>query len=93
MPIPPQLPYILSTSDLYLTPVYIITSFFDCKKTKEEVLFRFTFAKFYFSCILFHVIGSIFFALDYQYYYGYGDMFGYFTGAHETWEAFIKNPK
>ena len=29
----------------------------------------------------------------YNFYYGYGDTFGYFTGAQETWNAFVSNPK
>lgn len=93
MPIPSQLPYILSTSDLYLTPVYIILLFFVIKKLKNTYYSNSPLHVFIMPAFFIHVIGSIFFALIYQYYYGYGDMFGYFTGVHETWEAFIKNPK
>jgi len=93
MPIPPQLPYILGTADLYLTPVYIILLFFLVKKLKKKYYSNSPLQYFILPAFFMHVAGSIFIALIYQYYYGYGDMFGYFTGAHETWIAFIKNPR
>lgn len=93
MPIPQQLPYILSTSDLYLTPVYIFILFFIVKKLKNKYYSDSPLRGFILPAFFVHVIGCVFFALIYQYYYGYGDMFGYFTGVRETWEAFVKNPK
>jgi hypothetical protein len=38
------------------------------------------------------MLGCIFLALIHHFYYGYGDTFSYFTGAHEIWTAFIHNP-
>jgi hypothetical protein len=93
MPIPPQLPYILGTADLYLTPIYIIILFLLVKKLKKKYYSGSPIQYFMLPAFTIHVIGCIFFALIYQYYYGYGDIYGYFTGAHETWIAFIKNPR
>jgi hypothetical protein len=93
MPMPELPPYILSSSDIYLTPVYIIILFLLVKKLKKKYYSNSPLKHFILPAFFVHVTGSIFFALIYQYYYGYGDTFGYFTGAHETWEAFIKNPK
>jgi hypothetical protein len=93
MPIPEALPYILSTSDLYLTPVYIIILFLLVKRLKKKYYSNSPLKHFILPAFAIHIAGCIFFALIYQYYYGYGDMFGYFTGVRETWEAFIKNPR
>jgi hypothetical protein len=93
MPIPQQLPYILSLSDLYLTPFYILLLFFIVKKIKHKYYANSHLKVFIIPAFFFHTISSIFFALVYQYYYGYGDTFGYFTGLHEIWSAFSKSPK
>lgn len=93
MPIPSPLPYILSISDLYLTPVYVILLFLLVKKLKRKYYSNSPLRYFILPAFSIHVVGSIFFALVIQYYYGYADTYGYYTGAHETWEAFIKNPK
>ncbi|MEO8766192.1 MAG: hypothetical protein ABI416_17955 [Ginsengibacter sp.] len=85
--------YILSKPDLYLTPLYIFLLFLLVKKLKRKYYFQSPLQQFIFPAFIIHISGSIFFALIYQYYYGYGDTYGYFTGAHETWEAFIKDPK
>lgn len=93
MLIPSQLPYILSTADLYLTPVYIIILFFIVKKLKNKYYSNSPLHVFILPAFFIHVVACIFFAMIMQYYYGYGDTYGYYTGAHETWVAFIKNPK
>ena len=90
---PHNLHYILSISDLYLSPVYIILLFFLVKKLKNKYYSASPLRVYILPAFFIHVIGCIFFALVYQYYYGYGDMYGYFTGVRETWEAFIKNPR
>src|SRR6476659_2786021 len=86
-------PYILSTSDLYLTPAYSIILFLLVRKLKRKYYSVSHLKHFILPGFFIHVAGSILFALIYQYYYGYGDTFGYFTGAHEIWAAFTKNPK
>ena len=93
MQIPSQLPYILSLSDLFLTPLYIVIFLFIIIKIKKRYYGDSPLKIFILPAFVIHVFGCIFFALIYQYYYGYGDMYGYFTGAHETWTAFLKDPR
>jgi hypothetical protein len=93
MQIPSQLPYILSLSDLFLTPLYIVILLFIIIKIKKRYYADSPLKIFILPAFAIHVFGCIFFALVYQYYYGYGDMYGYFTGAHETWTAFLKDPR
>lgn len=93
MPIPSQLPYILSISDLYLTPVYIFIFFLLIKRLKNKYYSDSPLGVYILPAFFIHVFACIFFAFIFQYFYGYGDIFGYYTGAHETWQAFIKNPK
>ena len=93
MPIPRQLPYILSISDLYLTPIYIILLFLLVKKIKKKYYSGSPLQNYILPAFAAHIIGSIFFSLVIQYYYGYGDTYGYYTGARETWLAFRKSPR
>ena len=93
MNFPAQLPYILSTSDIFLTPLYIIILFIIVKSLKKRYYSDSPLKVFIMPAFFIHVAGSIFFALLMQFYYGYGDTYGYFTGAHETWVAFLKNPR
>ncbi len=90
---PHNLHYILRISDLYLSPFYIIILFFIVKKLRNKYYADSPIRAYIIPAFFIHVIGCIFFALIYQYYYGYGDMYGYFTGVHEIWDAFTKNPK
>jgi hypothetical protein len=90
---PEQSLYILHASDIYLTPIYIIILFLIVKRMRRKYYGNSPLKKFIFPGFMIHVAGSIFFALIYQYFYGYGDTFGYFAGAHETWEALFKNPR
>jgi hypothetical protein len=89
---PVRLNYILSVSDLYLTPVYITLLFLLVKRFKKKYYSDSPLQHFIIPAFFFHVIGSIFYALIFQYYYGHADSYSYFTGAHEIWEAFKKNP-
>ena len=88
-----QLPYILTLSDLYLTPVYILILLFIVVALKKKYYANSPLKIFILPAFFIHVFACIFFALIYQYYYGYGDMYGYFTGAQETWNAFLKDPR
>jgi hypothetical protein len=93
MNFPVQLPYILTTSDIFLTPIYIILLFFIVKRLKKKYYSHSLLQGFILPAFFIHVAGTIFFALLMQFYYGYGDTYGYFTGAHETWVAFLKDPR
>ncbi len=93
MQIPSQLPYILSFSDLFLTPLYMVIFLLIIIRLKKKYYANSPLKIFILPAFAIHVFGCIIFALIYQYYYGYGDMYGYFTGAHETWTSFLKDPR
>jgi hypothetical protein len=88
----PQLPFILTWDDLYLTPVYLLLIFFIVKKWRKRYADS-PIKKYIYPALLCRMLGCIFLALILNFYYGYGDTFSYYTGAHEIWTAFIKSPK
>ena len=86
-----QLPYILTLDDLFLTPIYLLLIFLIIRHWSK----RYTGSpvkRFIYPAVLCKMLGCIFLALIHHFYYGYGDTFSYFTGAHEIWTAFIHNP-
>lgn len=89
---PSQSTFILTIADLYLTPIYILILYFFIKRLRNKYYSESPVGKFILPCFWIHVIACIFFALVMQFYYGYGDNFGYYTGALEIWNAFIKSP-
>lgn len=88
----PQLTYILSWQDLYLSPLYILLIFYFVKKWKKYYYNDSPIKKYIFPALIFRMTGSIFLALVFNFYYGYGDTFSYYTGAHEIWMAFKESP-
>ena len=89
----PYLPYILNQNDLYLTPIYLLLVFLIIIRWKKKHYADSPLGKFILPAFTLRVLGSIFLVLIYQYFYGYGDTFKYFTAANETWKAFAHNPK
>ena len=87
-----QLPYILTWNDLYLTPVYLLLLFLIVRKWRQRYAGS-PLKKYVYPAFLCRMFGCVFLALILNFYYGYGDTFSYYTGAHETWIAFIKSPK
>ena len=87
-----QLPYILTLTDLYLAPLYILIIFFIVKKWKKRYATS-PIKKYIYPALFLRIVGCIVLALIFNFYYGYGDTFSYFTGAHETWTAFVHSPK
>lgn len=88
----PQLPYILTWDDLYLAPIYLLIIFFIARQWRKRYSDS-PVKKFIYPALLCKMAGCIFLALILNFYYGYGDTFSYYTGAHEIWTAFIKSPK
>ena len=89
----PQLTYILTWQDLYLGPLYmlllfVIVYFWRKKKYRDSPL-----KKYIFPALACRMVGCILLALLFNFYYGYGDTFSYYTGAHEIWNAFTVSPK
>ncbi|MEO9209810.1 MAG: hypothetical protein ABI208_01860, partial [Ginsengibacter sp.] len=92
MQYPSQSTFILTITDLYLTPVYILLIYLIIKRLRNKYYSDNPIGKFILPCFWFHVIACIFFALVMQFYYGSGDVYGYYTGALEIWNAFVKSP-
>ena len=89
---PSQSTFILTIADLYLTPIYILILYLIIKRLRNKYYTDSPIGKFILPCFWFHVIACIFFALVMQFYYGFGDVYGYYTGGLEIWNAFIKSP-
>ena len=87
-----QLPYILTLADLYLSPFYILLIIFIVSRWSRRYADS-PLKKYIFPALICRMLGGILLALIFHFYYGYGDAFSYFTGAHEIWEAFVKSPK
>src|SRR5690242_4846522 len=71
----------ISAIDFFIVPVYIILLYLLVKskslKYKESGL-----NKFFLTAFFLHMAGAVLYALVIQYYYGYGDSFGYFLGSN-----------
>ena len=89
---PSQSTFILTIADLYLTPIYILILYFIIKRLRNKYYSESPVGKFILPCFWVHVVACIFFALVMQFYYGFGDVYGYYTGALEIWNAFVKSP-
>lgn len=91
--LPPVVPYLLDIKDLFLTPLYILLLYFFIRRWKNRHYKELPFGKFIIPAVSVRMIGCVFLVLLYNYYYGYGDTYGYYTGAKEIWDAFFINPK
>lgn len=87
-----QLPYILTFQDVYLTPLYLIIIYLIVRKWRKRYD-NTPVKKYIYPALLCRMTGCIVLSLILNFYYGYGDTFSYFTGAHEIWNAFIHSPK
>lgn len=87
-----QLPYILTISDLYLTPIYILLIFFIVRKWSKRYYADSPLKKYILPALICRMAGCIFLTFIFHFYYGYGDTFSYYTGAREVWQAFVKSP-
>ncbi len=88
----PQLSYILTSADLYLTPIYILLIFFVVRKWRKRYSDS-PLKRYIYPALFCRMLGCILLALIFNFYYGYGDTFSYYTGAHEVWTAFVHSPK
>ncbi len=85
--------HLLSLRDLFFGPVYILIVFLIVRKWKRKNYVNSPLKQFIYPALFFRLAGCIMLSFLYNFYYGYGDTFGYFTGAQETWDAFVTNPK
>lgn len=84
---------LLSLRDLFLGPIYILIVFLILRKWKRKHYGDSSLKRFIYPAIILRLSGCILLSLLYDFYYGYGDTFGYYTGAQETWNAFVSDPK
>ena len=92
MKVSPQVSFILSLTDLYLTPVYLLLIFFIVRRWKKHHYSDSPLKKYIYPALICRIIGCIILTLILNFYYKLGDTFSYFTGAHEIWNAFVNNP-
>lgn len=92
MKLAPHLADILTWTDFYLAPLYLLLVYFIARHFKKKYYANDPFGKFIMPALLLRMAGCIFLSLLMQFYYHEGDTFSYFTGAHEIWQAFIKSP-
>lgn len=91
MQFPLQSTFILTIADLYLAPIYILLLYLIIKRLRNKYYADSPIGKFIIPCFWIHVSSCIFFALVMQFYYGFGDLYGYYTGSLEIWNAFVKS--
>jgi hypothetical protein len=89
----PQLTYILTWQDLYLGLLYFLLILFIASRWRKHYYHDSPLKKFIFPGLILRMTGTIIFSLILNFYYGYGDTFSYYTGAHEIWQAFEKSPR
>ena len=83
--------FILQASDLVIYPLFLIFFLFILKKAGQR--YRGTeLEQHYHRAIYLRFFGAFLSGLMYQYYYGYGDTYFYFTGASDILRGFIKDP-
>lgn len=70
---------IITIYDYLLLPFYLFIFFLVVRK-KAQKYNGTSLKKFFYLAFLLHMLGAIFLSLLLQYYYGYGDSFGYYTG-------------
>src|SRR5438128_905744 len=90
---PTLVPHLLSLRDLFLGPIYILLVFLIVRIWRNKKYADSPLRKFIYPALICRLAGCILLTLLYDFYYGYGDTFGYYTGASETWHAFVSNPK
>ena len=91
--LPTSYPYILTIYDLILAPLYFFIVLYIIRRWKNRYYKNTVYKKYIYPAIIFRMFGCVFLALLYNFYYGYGDTYGYYTGAHQTWNAFVSDPK
>ena len=88
----PQVSYILTADDIYLTPLYLLLIFLVVWRWRKHFYQHSELKKYIYPALFCRLAGCIFLALVLNFYYGLGDTFSYFTGANEIWKAFVKSP-
>ncbi len=83
----------MGVKDLLVTPIYLIIFFLLAYILRPYFTDKVT-KKYFIPALSLKFIGAISLGLIYQFYYGGGDTFNYYThGSYWIWEAFLDDPK
>ena len=83
---------ILHVQDLILAPIYVLLIYAYARYRKDKKYGGTLIEKFYLPALGVRIIGNLFAALIYQYYYHSGDTFEYYKGITMIWDGFLFNP-
>ena len=83
---------ILRVQDLILAPIFVLFIYSFARYRKNKRYKGNLIEKFYLPALSIRIIGNLFAALIYQYYYNSGDTFEYYKGITMIWEGFLFNP-
>ncbi len=87
------LPYILTFRDIYLAPFYIIILYMVVFYWRHRYCKNNPGAVYIMPAFIIKMVCCVAMSLLFNFYYGYGDTFGYFTGAGQIRNAFLDHPK
>ncbi len=87
-----QLTYILTSQDFLLGPLYFFLILFLAFQWQKRYYRNFPARIYIFPALIMKLFACVLLALVFHFYYGLGDSFNYYTGAHEIWNAFTNNP-
>lgn len=83
----------MTTQDLFITPIYFLVLMLGAFFMRPLFTNRRT-KKYFIPALLLKLIGAIALGVVYQFYYGGGDTFNYFTyGSKWIYQAFLDNPE
>jgi hypothetical protein len=83
----------LDLKDLFITPFYLLVTFFALLIIRSVMVKDLTIRKYFFSAVYLKIFGALSVGLVYQYYYtGGGDTTHYFNGAGTIFRAMFESP-
>lgn len=89
---PETLPYLLSYYDIILGPIYFLILLGGIIIWRNYYYKNSPLKKYIVPFFIAKIIGCVFVALLYNFYYGYSDAHGYYTSSSEIWNAAKANP-
>src|SRR5688572_16771173 len=71
----------ITTIDFFLFPLYLFFIYFFVKITARKY-YGTPLHRYFITAFFLHMLGSFLYAMVIQYYYGYGDSFGFYQGSN-----------
>ncbi|OFY71337.1 MAG: hypothetical protein A3G23_04045 [Bacteroidetes bacterium RIFCSPLOWO2_12_FULL_37_12] len=84
--------YYLKWYDLFLVPVYILVINNIIKKYEKNKISSYPYYKYFTKGLMFKITGCLLLFIVFNFYYGYGDTFGYYRTNECLTKLFLKNP-